>query len=363
MDEAVTVNNPEFSLRLSPGDVLKLTVPGATVLIVIVAWEALARNAASNVEASQQAFVLSAAGDALLSWLQAVSDPFLTLAAVVMAAAVAYMVGHVVASFGSLFLERALVLKGMGYPYAILLRLRDSEGQKDARSQEASRAVWRGLFLWGNLGCFLFYVGLAFPGVSWFGLSVAGISLWILAIWSLLLVTKVVVSAMIRYLRHRPDKRSTAVKAEALLGGAAAGFWDILLNPLIKTIGIKTPLPEEAIGLYDVRFRKEFGVDASTAGTHNFWFPYIWMIGNAPALAKVTHRGRIQYQFTRNLSAALYLVWAYALVWWMTLGREMEFTIGSAAVAARWLPILALTGSAVMLIRYVYLWLLADLDG
>jgi len=257
--------------------------------------------------------------------------------------ALAYVVGHVVASVSALVIDRTLVNRGIGYPSANLLRL----NALDHDATNFSRSYYRGAFFWLNASLVLTYIALfvVHHGRFWLFLC-AGIVGFLLLAGTLV---KLLISA------RGGDRgwRASWYKRRVTLMKIFAVMFDLIVRPISKIMDIQRSFDDQFLALYRAQFRETFGVDVDTAGTNNFWLCYCYVVERTEHLRSLISFWRTIYTFARNLAASFYLSFAYCFVWLLAHRRLLEH---DARLFPFYLPLVLLACSGILAVRYYYIY-------
>ncbi len=252
------------SLPLTTGDVFSYAIPGGALLATSLLFDLWVRR----VDASAHVPVLTSL-KIIYGAVASPPDVLISALFAITVVAAAYGIGHLVASFGSLFIERVFVQKGVGYPYSLLLKLRDEADDW----RKTSRSFYRGFFFWANSWLAALYIVLAFARTSrvgWVGI-VVGLLVLLFAI-----TFKLVQSDVARARRLAGRDATGILTARRRVAYALSRPWDFILNPLVRTIGTKAPLAEKCRDEFKRLFKSKFRVECAEAESQNFWYCYIY---------------------------------------------------------------------------------------
>ena len=357
MDNDIAMERVKLSVSVL--DLLNFIVPGATLIAVIAVFEVLAppgprvANGFTALWATMHPFITGQ------GWL----IPALVGLTVVLAA---YVVGHVIDSVANLLIDRVLIYKGFGYPYANLLGTSptfEASARKSGDSRrwrEYSRNFFRGTFVLLNVYWIARWLQLYFQHTQdvtrlivlqyvIYGLDVCLI---------LQLVLKVSCSSVRASTPSPLGKLITSPVlgisiyqiARSLAVGIAWPFrmWSALLVPVLNT---RLSFNAEFRDKYKDQFERLFGLDAEYAESNNYWMTYCYVSQRAPSLALVVKRWETLYLFSRNLATAFFLSFQFVVLW-MFAHASVPRTGPSTAT---WLWVAAgLYGLSVLFLIHVY---------
>lgn len=269
--------------------------------------------------------------------------------------AVAYIMGHIVASISALTVDRMLVAKGHGYPFEHLFAL------SQTLPNPTTRPFYRGLFLWLNVYLMLQYASLFYCSPRDLVLACSARAVGIALVVGVLL--KVVAS--IPYGRSDDSlKRFAATRYGRRL--IAAASWpitdlfskpyDLLASTLAGFLRTSSPFPKEFRERYAAAFEKRFGFPAASAETENYWLAYLHIRHAEPAFAEMADNWLRLYGFARNLSTSLYLAFLYGFGSLYLQQQTFIITASYECDVLMLLPVVFFSGSVIMLSRYYYLY-------
>lgn len=263
--------------------------------------------------------------------------------------ATTYAVGHIIASVSSCLIDRLLVSRGYGYPYATLLSLdRDQEV-----ARPPYRAYWRGLFFWvlvtSTFGYASLYSTLPYsldlPYDSF--TRAAHLGGWIIASGT----TVRILLAVFSRLQLQESSFRIAQPIMALFSLPS----NLLGRGISEMLRARLPFDKSFLKRYEETFRGQFTLDYRLSSTNNFWLSYIFVVSQSRVLGSMLANWLTLYGFARNLSAAFFMSFAYVFVQmsmqrhWIT--QPMDLVQMMLVVY----PVALLGCGGLMLIRYYYL--------
>jgi len=262
-----------------------------------------------------------------------------------------YVVGHVVASVSSLYLERALVVRGYGYPYENLLGLSRRRFQHD----RVLGYTHKGAFFWLNCALLAGYLNVARGSDVWHTvLLTSGLCLGTtITVGSLLyggLKSGLIYGAARRLWGTR---RRTCLRRCVTAFGIVALPYELMALPLSRYLNTRSALTPALVHRYRTAFKRTFSLPASVASTNNFWFANFFVSQHGGSLALRLTRWFHLYSYARNLSAAFGLSFVYAIPRLLYWGQAPVFPLSAVAF---WVPITYVGIAAVLLVRYYYLY-------
>ncbi len=335
-----------MGLPLTPYDLLGYLIPGASFLIIIFLYESWGAGISSKFHTPLKT--------ALHMCMGGESDKFgFTALFLLSMVTMAYVIAHVISSVSSFVIDQVLVAKGYGYPYQVLLNIKDDDS---CPHNTGSGAFYRGLIFWVNLALLFYYSSLFssyyFPDTTASTIFV-NVGHIITAFFVIASILKIVLSS-----RQFAGKAGTEPCSWycRFLKNAFALPYDLLARFLARYLNTRTPFEETFIKLYKVHFKNTFQVEADASSTNNHWFPYMHVRSSSAIFGQLVDNWLRLYSFARNLSAAFYIAFIYVLIsLWsqkdiLTIGNEYH------AKVALWLPLLYWSVAIIMLLRYYYLY-------
>jgi hypothetical protein len=333
-------------LQLTAYDLLGYLTPGGTMILSIFVFEYLvntrvlhehgARIAlkAPLLESTTQLFGLTIASGSSVG-------VFVILAVLL---ALAYVVGHVIASVSALLLDRTLVFKGYGYPCSNLLRV----PRADDPDRDLSRAYYRGIFFWTNVLLIATYTALFMTRYG------SALLLWLSlgCAWLIVVVTALKLLISSRHGKHR-NVQTMRRFTNSILRYVFAGVFDMLSHPLREIMSTQRSFDAEFLSLYRRLFRGAFGINVDTAGTNTFWLSYCYVAEKSEHLRTLLSFWRTMYTFARNLATAFYLAFLYCFCW---LVAQLDTVRQYASLFPFYLPLILLACSYLLAVRYYYLY-------
>lgn len=261
---------------------------------------------------------------------------------------VAYVLGHIIASISSHFLDRILIDKGHGYPLQKLLSM-----NKDTIKKGRVSAYIRGAFFWVNIYLILQYCGFAFNIVP---LTVIADTI----IMCFLIYSFISLIFLIIY-RINPVVESSRVEWDFLskiqsvfnwsmmkLFAGPYDFISYLYSTLIRTSEF---FDDTFVNKYKTYFSNNFDYDAEKAGTNNYWFAFLFVSEKSPMANSLINNWLFLYSFARNFSTCLLVLFIYAFVSIM-----YQLNISEISNQILIVPVLCFIAYLIMLTRYYYLY-------
>jgi hypothetical protein len=339
----------KIKLPFNTYDIFGYVIPGGTFLIGIYLFEFWAKFHLPN--ATLHLPVYNAFAETSKGLFDKETNWVLSLLYVIILSSVAYVIGHVVSSVSSFFLDRVLVAKGYGYPYRHLLQI----DPFDAASYRG--AFYRGAFFWVNAYLIGQYIATVFhfPSIQALINSIG---------WALvgLTVLKLIISATDA---HRTKKQKKPLRITTIVGKYAfrlllAGLYDLLTSSLAKFINTRSDFTQEFRQKYQAAFASTFNLNSITEGSNNYWLSKCYVADKSPVLDSLLVNWLYMYSYARNLATTFYLIFIYGFV---SLSLQQSQTITAIielaspnSVVLGLIPILSLALSMVMLSRYYYLY-------
>ena len=253
---------------------------------------------------------------------------------------IVYIVGHLLATFSSLIIDRVLVYKGYGYPYENMLEI------KIADYKLISRKFYRGSFFWINFILLVFYFHkcvvffnlpeLLFPIVIYI----------LLVLFFLFIILKLIFSA-------RYHNESTIPAAWKKIFTFFSWPYDLLSGFLATYINPRRAINPGFVREFKKQFKYKFSLNSDESETNNFWLPYIHVSENSVNMGAALTNWLNLYSLSRNLSFSFYLLFLYSgFVFSFQIGR-IELKMHGAFFI---FPISMFILSLILLIRFYYLY-------
>jgi len=369
---------PNFLKRVpvTPYDISGYLIPGGLLLISIAGFEAFVRESATTGAENIHTPVYTTI--ALLVNQAPPGTSWATQAIVlVMAAAIAYSIGHIIASISAIVIDRWYVHKAHGYPSQFLLYLSETE-------PNYTQLFHRGLFFWVNFYLLLRYFTLpnALPVADFVprpfkvlipgALSVTNMEKAAFAVgWMLLvmLIIKVLFSAKYaregrtirRLLETKVGKYITAGSAFAILVFAFPA--KIVTRFLGNYLHTKDRLDPISAELFKKRLNELVCPDADIEerdkllrSSSGFWYAFLHIRATSHEVFEPVDNWLRLYAFARNLSTSLYLAAGYCYLWWFNQGADIELRNAGVHYTLLLLPLLYWIAAFLLLLRYYYLY-------
>lgn len=332
-------------IQLTPYDLLGYLTPGATMMISIFVFEYLVEAQLGHVSgASELHAPLLESATRLFRVTLASQSSVGVLAVFTVLAAIAYVVGHVVASVSALLLDRTLVYKGYGYPSSNLLQLE----RINSAEREFSGSYYRGTFFWLSTVLILDYTGRFVTPNASIPLSPLAYSITIYV--AVATMAKLVVSSS-DFKRRRPGFFIS--RGARVMRYAFSGVVDVLSRPVSSIMDTKRSFDHEFLTMYQDAFRNAFSLEVETAGTNNFWLTYCYVLEKTSNLRSLASFWRTMYTFARNLAAAFFLSFVYCFLWLLV---HLPVIGDRGGVFPYYLPLTYFACACILLLRYYYLY-------
>ena len=269
---------------------------------------------------------------------------------------IAYIVGHIVSSVSSFFIDRIFVFKGYGYPYQLLLNL----NLPDEKSYTPS--FYRGFFFWANAYFLLrFYITL-YPK-QWLWETTFWLGWYIVAV----VILKVGLSHFKKYPIIEQQKLKSLIESYAppllknfdkvalfIVRYLFAGPYDLLARFLSQFINTRETFNSEFIESYKELFRSNFSLDAKIAWSNNYWFCACYIAEKSPVLNAMLINWLHMYSFARHISTAFYIAFFYCFI--SLFLQEQLFNFLNYRSVLFLLPLIFFFLSLIMLTRFYYLY-------
>ena len=367
MEEGLESERVRISMSLA--DILNYIVPGATLLIFVILFEITApdRSSDSPHRAAEfwrtiEPFVTNG------GWL----IPTLLGLAIVL---LSYVAGHLVDSVSMLLIDRTLVFKGYGYPYANLLVPAPDENTAASHNAEGlephdpiwdpySATFYRGAFLLLNAYFSLRFTELVFRHTGWRvgEMTARDEARFVMVLFVIQVALKIVSGGsraehdtwLKRQLQHERWGRALYDFARKLAG--------IVASPMNLIVGILKPVLNTRFSFnasfrkkYLIHFERRFGLAAHTAQSNNFWLTYCFLTSHSPSLTASLRRWETLFLFSRNLSTALFLYFQFVLIWLFMHSPFLSWRDKNVATALEGAAF-AYVLSLILLIHFYYLY-------
>lgn len=255
----------------------------------------------------------------------------------------AYVIGHIIASFSSLFNDRILVRKGIGYPYETLLQI------KNSAANPHSRNFYRGLYFWSDLimiSYYLFFINFSKLKSNLILFDIIAFILICVSIWIVLVIIGKICYSFI--IRRNKAKRPFLEKVFAIFSKPTG----IFSNTISEYLNTKKPFDKEFIEKYKIYYNETFNLSWESSNTNNFWLPYIYIVNKSPIMSNLASNWFHMYSFSRNLSTAFYFSFLYCILYLSFQYSE----ITKICFLIKLYPISLLLISLLLLIRFYFLY-------
>jgi hypothetical protein len=276
-----------------------------------------------------------------------------------------YVSGHVISSFSSMFIERTLVFKGYGFPYETQLGFDEPATTEGRRWRRVSSAFYRGAFLLFNIYVLLRFGAAVVPNIYvlpwraslWWTANAAGVVL-VATIACKFILGKAHSRAM-----HRSEGDATPDSRDSGLGRGmeqlverVAKPYDGLARLIAGIMGTRRVFDDAFRKRYSDLFQKRFGLSAEVADTNNFWLCYAHVMHTSSALSARVLNWQTLYGFARNLAAAFFGAFLYALLWYRLNSEVFETASAYGTRLLACIPLIYYSLALTLLLRYYYLY-------
>jgi len=276
-----------------------------------------------------------------------------------------YIVGHIISSVSSLFIDRILIYKAYGYPYEFLLTVEKEKDQSSifSHSEEFIKNRFspekRSFYSHYFYTSVYFYINLFFIYLfskNFIHLQSRLIDYLFIVILLFLLITKIVIETKFyknKLKRIIPNyiKNIFIFIFRVLLPLP----YSIFSSTLSKYLNTQRGFSEEFINLYKNNFKKIFkNLDPEKQSTNNFWLPYCYILKESPEHSELLTNWLHLYSFARNISTSFYLVFLYILINYIIKFYSVPANITHNFIYI--LPLINFLLSILMLIRFYYLY-------
>lgn len=234
---------------------------------------------------------------------------------------IAYSLGHLVATFSHVVVDRLLVSGILGYPIYRLLNLKQPY---DHMQLKRSTSVYILVVLFFILvpPVFHFFAGtnLALDARNCpdpFTICNPTYYLWLSAFIAGLMLIKGAHAFMAvepYYFEARKQLKSSIVVHCITLYTFLARFIFFPLLHVVETmLGTERRLPKEVITKFGAAFTARFGIDYKSAGTENYWLTFFRTNIDDPNATRLIFNWLHIYGFARNMGASCFMVLVYIL--------------------------------------------------
>jgi len=275
-----------------------------------------------------------------------------------------YLLGHVVASFGSLVFEKYFLKGIFGYPTQYYLNLRERHQRR------FSESLYKIVFLLCHAtliaGVLSIRYSTLFAAFEWLG-----IALLVMVVFRLVTVF---VRPSVQKAMSKSTGATTAVSASVTaVHWIVANTIDRVFQMVFGSTDVLKPFHSSFVERFKLKFKADFGLDVdwlssgrtsvAAAGvketkvkvpdTNVFWLSHIYLVQNFPQALPTVRNFLHLYSFTRNVASASFLLIIAALVAHYNFRQQLHYLEVHNVVL--YLSSLYVIG-VVMLLRYFYLY-------
>lgn len=252
---------------------------------------------------------------------------------------IAYVIGHIIASISSHFLDKMLVEKGHGYPYQNLLFFEEQQTE-----EYRTRPLIKGSFFWMN-----FYLLIQCGSYIWGN----DILHWVakIMIYGILIywVLSLIFWLSLKYNKVGPK----TIKFYGLSLKVWVFIYDIVVIIYSKTSRTNNHLDSVFIAKYKNYFKSTFDYPNDKANTNHYWFSVMYVTEKSKTLGHLISNWLSLYSFARNLATCLFLLFIYMFISFMINNINQIVYPDSRIFYA---PFIAYFGFMILLTRYYYLY-------
>lgn len=298
---------------LTSYDIFGYIAPGMTLIISLVFFEVYAKHFLNNSENIIHPFfnlfeyVESNLSHGNPNW-------FASIAITIIILIVCFIIGHIVASISTLFVEGLLIAKGHGYPYQIVL-------DRNYNQYTIKKMYYRGIFAWFNIFALLVLTEIFYSlKQTNHALALTNNKYWPLYVIGFMTILKLIFSeSNIDAFKKRPQSHDNwfYTKGKSLIFYSFrifAGIYDLIFNQITHSLRIKS-FSQWFIDKYDNAFFSHFQIYRKDAGAGNHWLPYLYVREHSVGIIHSIDNWKRLYLFTRNLSTSFYISFVYSITW------------------------------------------------
>jgi len=347
-----------LNLPFTTYDFLGYLAPGFALLTSIAAYEINYVRLAQKYSAVPE---MRRPLSTIFSLIKPEKEDWMMAAALILCAVgVAYILGHVISSVSSFFLDRILLNRGYGYPYENLLDL----PKTDFRREYITKPYYRAAYLYFNIGLLGCYISTIYlERID------AVVVLFAVLIPLFFLFFYMIIILKYKYCLSRRRNKKDKKLSEKFL--TAAPLWGLcndchLFSSLSRPfdwgaekmshfLHTREPLNQTSIATIKERLQERNLIEEGTYDTNYFWMPYFTVLEHNERLSPYITNWLRLYSFNRNLSASFYIVYIYGMIQISTIVGELPQMSAFDASVLYGLPVFFLALSAVSLLRYYYL--------
>lgn len=221
------------------------------------------------------------------------SNVFTTIFIVVLFIVGVYVIGHLIATIGSLILDRVFMIGVFGFPYNFLLDL-------EVESEELIENSYKLIFLFFNS-----LIVITLFEFLWDSLKY--VFYFVLFYLSLILLIFIVYSSLNKARREKFFDFLKKVYAYRILYFIPTKITNYLLGLIKILVNNNKPFPKEVIEIYAERFKSCFGINYETAKDDNIWLPYFYVTSQVPIQEPILRKWHHLYGYSRNICCASFI--------------------------------------------------------
>lgn len=241
------------------------------------------------------------------------SNVFLTIFIVILFIVGIYVIGHLIATAGSLILDRIFMVGIFGFPYNFLLRL-------NAESEELIENSYKLIFLFYNLLIIISILEYFYEPLKYL-------------FYSIIIYKSLIVTIFIFYSSFNLNRRKLILdflkkyKIYSILYKIPIKITNYILNIIKILANNNKPFTKEVIFEYSYQFKKCFGIDYDKAKDENFWLPYFYVTSTNPVQEPVLRKWHHLYGYNRNICCAssIYIIFLMILINFWDLNRNQLY--------------------------------------
>lgn len=221
------------------------------------------------------------------------SNVFTTIFIVILFIVGVYVIGHLIATIGSLILDRVFMIGVFGFPYNFLLDLQVESEELIENSYKLVFLLFNSLiaitlleFLWDPLK-YLFYFALGYMFI--------------------ILTVFMIYSSLNKVRREKLFNFLKKTYLYTILYFIPTKITNYLLGLIKILVNNNKPFPQEVINMYAEKFKTCFGIDYKTAKDDNIWLPYFYVTSNVPIQEPILRKWHHLYGYSRNICCASFI--------------------------------------------------------
>lgn len=264
---------------------------------------------------------------------------------------IAYVLGHIIASMSSHFLDRILIEKGHGYPLQLLLKM-----NKEVMRKGRISAYFRGAFFWINSYLVLQYSGYVF-NIKFFT-SFANFIIYFFLVYSFISLIFLILYRINPEVDHSRIDHAFFNFIKRIYNYSMfylfAGPYDLITYLYSILTRTRETFDDTFITKYKNYFESNFAYSAEAAGTNNYWFSFLYVSEKSPFANSLISTWLFLYSFARNLATCLFILFLYAFASLMYQHNNLIFNDSNYYLLL--IPFVCFLGYLIMLTRYYYLY-------